>query len=216
LAEIDLVAPEAKRYAREHTTPPDPALVAVRTETEATMPVPQMAGGVVEARFLEALVVAAGARHVLEIGTFTGYTALSLAAVLPDGGTVTTLERDERHASVARRHFEASPHADRIELVLGDALESLASLPGPFDLVFVDAWKADYPKYYEAVLPKLADRGLIVADNMLWGGSVLDETATDDDTLGLRGFADLVQADPRVHNALLTIGDGLLLVWKAR
>jgi caffeoyl-CoA O-methyltransferase len=213
---VDLIAPEAERYALAHTTPPTVQLAELRAETEATMPMPQMAGGVVEARLLEALVAATGATRVLEIGTFTGYSALSMAAALPPDGKVTTLERDEHVASIARRHIEASPYADRIELVLGDARETLANLPGPFDLVFIDAWKPDYAAYYEAVLPKLAERGLIVADNLLWGGAVLDADADDENTAAIRAFAEHVHADPRVHNVLLTVGDGLLLVWKRR
>jgi caffeoyl-CoA O-methyltransferase len=211
---VELVAADAEQYALDHTTPPTPLLVAVRAETEATMPVPQMAGGIVEARLLEALVVATGAKRVLEVGTFTGYSTLSIAAALGPDGTVTTLEHDEGAASIARRHIASSPHASKIELVLGDALESMATLPGPFELVFIDASKREYVAYYEAVLPKLADRGLLVADNMLWGGAALDPQATDPDTAGVRAFADLVQSDPRVHNTLLTVGDGLLLVWK--
>jgi caffeoyl-CoA O-methyltransferase len=211
---VELVAADAEQYALDHTTPPTPLLVAVRAETEATMPVPQMAGGIVEARLLEALVVATGAKRVLEVGTFTGYSTLSIAAALGPDGTVTTLEHDEGAASIARRHIASSPHASKIELVLGDALESMATLPGPFELVFIDASKREYVAYYEAVLPKLADRGLLVADNMLWGGAALDPQATDPDTAGVRAFADLVQSDPRVRNTLLTVGDGLLLVWK--
>jgi len=212
---MDLIDPQAEEYALAHTTAPPSELAALRAETEATMPVPQMAGGVIEARLLEALVVATGARHVLEIGTFTGYSALSMAAVLPDAGKVTTLERDERAASIARRHVEASPYAGRIELLMGDALELIPTLPGPFDLVFIDASKREYIEYYESVLPKLGDGGLIVADNMLWGGDALDPDATDPDTVGIRTFADHVQADTRVRNTLLTVGDGLLLIWKA-
>jgi caffeoyl-CoA O-methyltransferase len=189
-------------------------LAELRAETEAKMPIPQMAGGIVEARLLEALVVATGASRVLEVGTFTGYSTLSIAAALAEGGTITTLERDEHAASIARRHIAASPDASKIQLVLGDALQSIAALPGPFDLVFIDASKREYVSYYEAVLPKLADRGLIVADNMLWGGAALDPDTADPDTAGVRAFADLVQSDPRVHNTLLTVGDGLLLVWK--
>jgi caffeoyl-CoA O-methyltransferase len=212
---MELIKPQAEEYALAHTTAPPSELAELRVETEATMPVPQMAGGVIEARLLEALVVGTAARHVLEIGTFTGYSALSMAAVLPEGGKVTTLERDERAASIARRYVEASPYAGRIELLMGDALELIPTLPGPFDLVFIDASKREYTAYYEAVLPKLGDGGLIVADNMLWGGDALDPDATDPDTVGIRTFADHVQADARVRNTLLTVGDGLLLVWRA-
>jgi caffeoyl-CoA O-methyltransferase len=151
---------------------------------------------------------------VLEIGTFTGVTALSLAERLPAGGVVITIEVDERHAAIARRHFDASPFRDRIELVVGNALEIVQTLDGLFDLVWIDAWKPDYPAYYEAVLPKLADHGVIVADNVLRDGDVLDPAKGDEGARALVAFADHVQADDRVDNTLLTVADGLLLIWK--
>jgi caffeoyl-CoA O-methyltransferase len=193
---------------------PSALVAALRAETESTVPVPQMAGGRVEAKLLEGLVVASGARHVLEIGTFTGVSAISMAERLPADGELVTLEIDAQMAEIARRHIDASPHGDRIRLVLGDALDSLAELDGPFDLVFLDAWKRDYIVYYEAVLPKLSDRGLIVADNVLWGGAALDPAGGDGEAAAVAAFAEHVQTDPRVDNALLTIADGLLVIWK--
>ena len=201
-------------YAIAHTTFAEPSIAAVRTETEATMPIPEMAGGPVEAKLLESLVIATRAMRVLEIGTFTAVSALSMASRLPAGGKVITLEGDEETAAIARRSIAASPWADRIELVFGDARETVNQVEGPFDLVFLDAWKPDYIAYYEAVLPKLADHGLIVADNVLRGGEVVDPGSQDRTVLAVRAFADHVHADDRVDNALLTIGDGLLLVWK--
>ncbi len=174
-----------------------------------------MMSGVPEARLLEALIVAGGARAVLEIGTFTGFGALAMAAALPEGGRVTTLEVDEDTAAAALRHITASPHAERIELIVGDALSTLATLDGPFDLVYIDAWKSDYPAYYDAVVPKLAPRGVIVADNLFRGGLALDAGADDESTVGIREFAARVQADERVHNVLLSVGDGLMLAWRA-
>ena len=126
-----------------------------------------------------------------------------------------TIEVDERHAAIARRHFDASPFRDRIELVVGNALEVMQTLDGPFDVVWIDAWKPDYRTYYEAVLPKLADHGVIVADNVLRDGDVLDPAAGDEGARALV-FADHVQADDRVDNTLLTVADGLLLIWKRR
>ncbi len=151
----DLVPPEALAYADAHTTAPAGSLGEVAAWTAANTAAPQMMSGVPEARLLEALIVAGGARRVLEIGTFTGFGTLTMAAALPDGGRITTLEIDEATAASARRHIEASPYADRIELLIGDARETIAGLDGPFDLVYIDAWKAQYPDYYEAVVPKL-------------------------------------------------------------
>jgi caffeoyl-CoA O-methyltransferase len=129
---------------------------------------------------------------------------------------VITLEVDEKHAAIARRHFDASPCLDRIQLVVGNALETLATLDGPFDVVFIDAWKSDYLAYYEAVVPKLADHGVIVADSVLRDGTVLDPADGDEGAKALAAFTDHVHADDRVDNALLTIADGLLLIWKRR
>jgi caffeoyl-CoA O-methyltransferase len=213
---MEMVRHEIEQYAIAHTTVPSPAVAALRRETESNMPVPEMAGGLVETRLLEALVTATRAMRVLEIGTFTGVTALSIAERLPAGGVIVTLEVDEQHAAIARRHFDASPVRDRIQLMVGNALEIVETLDGPFDVVFIDAWKTDYLAYYEAVLPKVAGHGVIVADNALREGHVLDPENADEGTRALVAFADHVQADDRVDNLLLTVGDGLLLIWKRR
>ena len=212
---MDMIDPQVERYAAEHTSAPAPHLAGVAAATREQTQTPGMMSGVVVARLLEALVVATRARRVLEIGTFTGYGALSIAARLPPGGTVITLEADAGRADLARRHFEPSPDAAKIELVRGDAREIVSTLDGPFDLVFIDAWKGDYPHYYEAVLPKLADHGLIVCDNVLWGGDVVDPSPDDENGRALAAFNDLVQRDDRVENALLTVGDGLMVIWRA-
>lgn len=176
---------------------------------------PQMMSGVPEARLLEALIVAGGASRVLEVGTFTGFGALSMAAALPEGGRVITLEADAEIAAAARRHIDASPYADRIELVIGDARETIADVDGPLDLVYIDAAKTDYPVYYDAVASKLAPSGVIVADNLFRGGDTLDAGNTEAGTAGVREFARRVQEDERMHNVLLTVGDGLMLAWRA-
>jgi predicted O-methyltransferase YrrM len=210
----ELVSPQAEAYAAAHTTAVDGQLAEVADWTQSETAAPQMMSGLAEARLLEALIVASGARHVLEIGTFTGFGALTMAAALPVGGRVTTLEVDEETAAVARRHIEASPYASRIELIVGHALETLKRLDGPFDLVYIDAWKPDYPAYYEAVIGKLAERGVIVADNLYRAGRVLDPNAEDEGTEGMRAFTRRVHEDDRVHNVLLTIGDGMMLAWR--
>jgi len=212
---MDMIDPPVARYAAEHNSAPGPHLAGVAAATREQTQSPGMMSGVVVARLLEALVVATRARRVLEIGTFTGYGALSMAARLPADGTVITLEADAGRADLARRHFEASPDAAKVELVQGDARAIVPTLDGPFDLVFIDAWKGDYPHYYEAVLPKLADHGLIVCDNVLWGGDVVDPAPDDDNGRALAAFNDAVQRDDRVENALLTVGDGLMVIWRA-
>ncbi len=210
-----IVGDEIESYAVAHTTPAPPWLIEVARETEASLPAPQMLTGPLEGRFLEMLVFALQARLVLEIGTFSGYGALSMAAGLPPGGRVVTCDLDPRALEVARRHIAASPLADRIEVREGPAMDTIAALDGPFDLVFIDADKTGYLGYYEAVLPKLAPGGLIAVDNVLWGGRVVDPEEAGDDTLALRAFNDRVVADPRVTCVMTTIRDGVTLIRRA-
>jgi caffeoyl-CoA O-methyltransferase len=174
-----------------------------------------MLTGAVEGRFLELLVFATRARKVLEIGTFTGYSALAMAGALPRDGTLVTCELDPELSEVARRHFEASPHADLIELLVGPALETLRELSGPFDLVFVDADKENYVNYYEATLPLLADRGLLVVDNTLWSGDVVDDGEQGAAVQAIRAFNEHVRADSRVVCVVLTIRDGITVIRRA-
>jgi caffeoyl-CoA O-methyltransferase len=210
----DLIDPAAERFAADHTTPFTGAAAAAAEWTRQNTSSPQMMAGVAEARLLQALVVATGARQVLEIGTFTGVGALSLAAALPAEGRVVTVEVDPDVAAVARRHLDASEVGDRVELVVGDALAVVEQLEGPFDVVWIDAWKADYPRYFDLVLDRLSERGVIAADNLFRAGRVLDPDADDENTVGMRDFARRVQEDARVDNVLLTIGDGVLLAWR--
>lgn len=218
----ELISRAAERFAEDHTTPPTGQLAEIAAWTGEHTAWPGMMSGIVEARLLEALIVVGGATRVLEIGTFTGFGALLMAGAVGPGGRVTTLEVDPEMAQTARRHFAASPVGDRIELVLGDALDSLAALEGPFDLVWIDARKSDYPAYYDAVIDKLSPRGIIVADNLFRDGAVLaagdgdagSGSGSDEGTRAMREFARRVQEDDRVDNALLTIGDGVMIAWR--
>ena len=207
-----IVQPEVERYVEEHTTPPDPRLERLARETRERLALPQMLTGRVEGRFLEMLVWTSRAERVLELGTYSGYSALSMAAALPPGGRVVTCEVAPDHAEFAQHHIDASPYADRIELRVGPALDTLAALEGPFDLVFIDADKGNYRNYYEAVLPKLAERGLIAVDNTLWSGRVADDSDDSESTVAMREFNDAVAADPRVVSAQLTVRDGITLI----
>lgn len=210
----DVIDPGLERYAAEHSSPEPQHLVELSALTIESSPSPQMMVGRLEGRFLKMLVAISGARSVLEIGTFTGYSALSMAEALPEDGRIVTCEIDERHASIAREAIGGSPYAGRIEIRLGPALESIAGLPGPFDLVFIDADKPSYRDYYEAVLPKMSVGGLICVDNVLWSGRVLDgaDEAGDRDTSAIRAFNDLVASDPRVECVMVPIRDGVTLI----
>ncbi len=208
----DMVAAEIEAYAQGHTSPPPPHLVALAEETRETLAAPGMMVGPLEGRFLEFLVFATGARRILEIGTFSGYSSLFMAAALAPDGRIQTCEIEPRHAEVARRHIAASPYAGLIEVHQGPALESMGRLDGPYDLVFIDADKPSYIDYYEAALPKLAHRGLLIADNTLWGAKVIDPDDTSANTQAIRAFNDHVAGDPRVAQVQLTVRDGMTLV----
>jgi caffeoyl-CoA O-methyltransferase len=203
---------QLEAYIEAHTTPPESHLAALAEETRATLNAPQMLTGTVEGRFLEALVWTARPQLVLELGTYSGYSALAMAAALPPGGRIVTCELSDEHADFAQRHIDASPYADRIELRRGPALDTVAALDGPFDLVFIDADKPNYLNYYEAVVPKLAERGLIAADNTLWSGNVAGEEDQSDAAVALRAFNDRVRDDDRVICVMLSVRDGITLI----
>ena len=202
-------------YAEAHTTPEPEHLRALAEETRATLECPQMLSGPVVGRLLETLVWLARPRLVVEIGTYSGYSALSMAGGLPEGGRIVTLELDEGRAAVARRHIAAAALEDRIEVRVGPALEALDALDGPYDVVFIDADKTGYPDYYEAVVPKLSAGGLIVADNTLRSGTVLDPAADDENAQAMARFNNRVASDPRVVAVLLTVRDGVTVVRRA-
>ncbi|MBF6555834.1 MAG: class I SAM-dependent methyltransferase [Acidimicrobiales bacterium] len=211
----DIVDPALEAYAEEHTSAVPAYLDDLADDLRATLEYPGMMVGLLEGRYLEMLTFALGARTVLEIGTFGGYSALAMAPGLAPGGRIITCEISDVHAEFARRHIAASPYADKIEVVVGPAIDTIATLDGPFDLVFIDADKATYPDYFEAVLPKLSPRGLIAADNTLWSGRVLDLADTSPDTVALRRFNDALAADRRVVVVQTTIRDGVTLIRRA-
>ena len=210
-----VVAAEIEDYAETHTASPPPHLQALAEETVKAMAFHQMMVGPLEGRFLEQLVFALHPQLVLEIGMFTGYSSLSMAAALPAGGRIITCDVDPKAEAIARRHIEASPYSDRIEIRMGPALETIESLDGPFDLVFIDADKTNYRNYYDAVLPKVAAHGMIAVDNVLWSGQVIDPKDTSENTEALRSFNDYVNADRRTLNVICTIRDGVTLIRRA-
>jgi caffeoyl-CoA O-methyltransferase len=207
-----IVREDIERYAEERTTPHAELLQRLADETKATLERPQMLTGTLEGRFLEFVVYMTGARRILEIGTYSGYSAISMAAALPPGGRIDTLEVEETHAAVARRYIEEAGYTDRITIHLGPALGSIERLEGDFDFVFIDADKENYVSYYEAVLPRLSERGLIAADNTLWSGRVVDESEQDESTQAIRAFNDHIRNDGRVVAVMLTIRDGVTLI----
>lgn len=210
-----VVPEEIEQYAEEHTTPPTALLAALSEETHASLAAPQMLTGPIEGRFLELLVYAAGARRILELGTFSGYSSISMAAGLAAGGHIDTCEVEEKHASVARRYIEQAGLSDRITIHMGPGLDTIEALGGEWDLVFIDADKPNYLNYYEAVVPRLTERGIIVADNTLWSGKVLDQSDDSEGAVAIRAFNGRVLNDDRVVCVQLTIRDGVTLIRRA-
>jgi caffeoyl-CoA O-methyltransferase len=212
---MDLVDPRIDAYAAAHTTPVRPELTALHEEAAGSLRGPAMLSGPVVGRLLQAFIVALQPRLVVEVGTYAGYAALAMAEALPEGGRLVTLELVDEHADFAERHFDASPLRDRIELRRGPALEQLRALDGPFDLVFVDAEKTGYPDYVEAALEKLAPNGLIICDNTLRDGMVLEDPPEDDGAQVLAALNDRLAADDRVVSVQLTVRDGLTIIRRA-
>ncbi len=205
---------DSEEYAAACSVPEPEILRRLREETERTREMAQMIAGPVQGRLLTLLARMTGARRVLEIGTFVGYSALCFAEALPKDGEVVTIDRDPGIKGIARRYFTQSPHGRKITLVIGEALEMIRGLKGKFDLVYIDADKVNYSRYYDAAFERVPAGGLIIADNLLWGGAVLDKQVNDPDTRALRLFAKKVRSDPRVEPVLLTVRDGLLVARK--
>jgi caffeoyl-CoA O-methyltransferase len=210
-----IVPEEIETYAAAHTTSPEELLAELAEETKATLHSPQMLTGPIEGRLLELLVYGIKAKRVLELGTYSGYSSLSMAAGLAEGGHIDTCEVDEKHAEVARRYIARSQYAGRITVHLGPALETIERLGGEFDFVFIDADKGNYGAYYDALLPRLAPHGLMAIDNTLWSGRVLDESDDSGDTRAIRELNDRIAADERVVAVQLTVRDGVTMIRRA-
>lgn len=214
---ISLIGPDLAAYVDAHTTAETPLLARLRAETQAALSMPQMQVGHVEGALLRILVAVSRARSVLEIGTFSGYSGLCMASALPDDGVLVTCDVDPTATAVARRYFAESGHGHKIDLRLGPALDTIAALAAEgrrFDLVFIDADKGNYSNYWDAVLPLVPVGGLIIADNTLWSGKVVDPR--EDSDRAIVAFNARVAADPRVEHVLLSVRDGVMLARKLR
>ena len=206
-----IVNEDVEDYAAEHTTQPDELFDRLAAETREKTTAPQMMVGRIEGGFLAALVRLTGAKRILELGTFTGYSSISMASALPPDGRIITCDVDPEATGIARRYMDESGHGDKIEIKLGPALETIQTLEGAFDIVFIDADKPNYQAYYEAVLPLLAENGLVIADNVLWSGRVVEPDG-DESTQAIKAFNEHVRNDDRVVSVMLTVRDGMTLV----
>lgn len=209
-----IINPALDRYVHDHTRPRPALLDELRAYTYAHVADAQMQVGQVEGTLLKMLVALMQARRVLELGTFTGYSALCMAEALPPDGELITCDRDPEVTRIARSFFDRSEHGSKIRIALGDALDTVRALPErpEFDLAFIDADKERYPAYYEEILPRIRRGGLVVADNTLWSGEVLNPGSPG--ARAIAAFNDLVNRDPRVENVMLSVRDGVTLVRK--
>lgn len=211
-----LVPSAIEAYAEAHSIPESSVCRALREETHRTMEYPQMLVGPLEGAFLKMMTQLVGAKRVLEIGMFTGYSALCFAEALPEDGTVITCEINDKSAAVARRYIVQSPVGNKISIRIGPALDTMRMLTGPFDLIFIDADKTNYLNYYRRALDLLALNGVILIDNVLWSGEVLKQPPPDESTAAIQELNRTVSADPRVTAILVTIRDGILVVRRRR
>ena len=203
------------RYILEHIDPESEYLKALYRDTHVKLLRPRMASGHLQGRMLKMFVEMIRPRQVLEIGTYSGYSALCMAEGLPEGSLLHTFEINDEQEDFTRPWIENSPFAEKIRFYIGDALELVPAMGITFDLAFIDGDKRRYIDYYEMTMHHLADNGYIIADNTLWDGHVLEQPrGSDTQTLGIKAFNDLVAADQRVEKVILPLRDGLTIIRK--
>ena len=204
---------ELQEYIEQHISEEPAHLAKLYRHTQLTRLYPRMCSGHIQGRMLKMLTQMISPMRVLELGTFTGYSALCMAEGMPEGAELHTVELDDEYADDIRSYFESAPCGGKITLHIGDALELTRQLPGPWDMVFIDANKRQYSEYYKAVLPLVPSGGYIIADNTLWSGKVTED-CHDGQTDALRRFNDLVAADARVEKVILPLRDGMTIIRK--
>lgn len=211
---MEITNPQIEEYCVQHTTPELPHLRQLNRDTHAMVLQPRMLSGHLQGRFLSMISSMIQPQYILEIGTYTGYSALCLAEGLQTNGTLITIDINEELEVFTRKHLQNSPLAQQIDYRIGDAAEIIPTLPNNIDLVFIDADKVNYQRYYNLVIDKVKIGGYILTDNVLWDGKIVDEKAKDKKTTALRNFNDNCQNDPKTENILLPIRDGLMLARK--
>ena len=209
---MDFIDGKIEQYAFDHTSEEGELLRRLENETYEKLEIPQMTTGRIEARLLKLLARLVGAQRILEIGTFAGYSALSMAEALPEDGTLVTCDEDPVAIAFAKKYFSESRHGKKIKQMEGPALESIKKLTGTFDMAFIDADKINYSNYYEAILPMIRPGGLIAVDNVLWSGRVLNPQ--DESDRAIHQFNEQVVKNQRVESVLLTVRDGLNCIIK--
>ena len=211
---MELTNPLAEQYAEKYTTNGDPLLQKIYNETVQQHPHAHMISGFAQGQLLAMLSQLLKPKYILEIGTFTGFSALCLAKGLQAGGELHTIELRERDAATSRKYFAESTWGSQIRLHVGNALDIIPTLPQPWDLVFIDADKTGYIDYYELILPRLQENGIIFADNVLFHGQVLEEKIIGKNALAINAFNKHVAEDARTEQVILTLRDGLMMIKK--
>jgi caffeoyl-CoA O-methyltransferase len=210
------ITPDLHKYVLQHSAAPDDVQRSLMEETAKLGRVSGMQIGPEQGAFMTILTRLLGVTSAVEVGTFTGYSSLCIARGLAPGGRLLCCDVSEEWTSIGRRHWELAGVSDRIDLRIAPAIETLRSLPADFvvDLAFIDADKSSYRSYYEELVPRVRPNGVLLVDNVLWSGRVIDQEVNDDDTVAIRAFNDHVVADERVDVVMLPIGDGLTLARK--
>lgn len=213
---MDFLDPKIEQYAEMHTTPENEVQQALNRETYANVLMPRMLSGHLQGRVLSMFSQMLRPRRILEIGTYTGYSALCMAEGLTDDGVLHTIDINEELETMVRSHIAKAGFENKIQFHIGNAMQIVPALNETFDLVFIDADKENYSHYYDMVFDKLSTGGIIIADNVLWSGKVLDEKelAKDVETKALNQFNKKIHTDNRVENVLFPIRDGLMVVRK--
>jgi predicted O-methyltransferase YrrM len=210
-----ILSPELEEYIEQHTTPHDTVLAELERTTYLDFLMPRMLSGKVQGQFLSMISGMIQPKRILEIGTYTGYSAICFAKGLATDGKLITLDINEELSDTVKLFIDKSGLTDKIELRIGNAMEIIPTLNETFDLVFIDADKENYSNYFDLVFPKIRIGGYILADNVLWSGKVI-ENKIDRDTKALKDFSDKVQQDNRVENVMLSIRDGILMIKKIK
>ena len=211
---MEFLPEKIQQYVEEHTSPETPLLQKLNRETCSKVMMPRMISGHLQGRILSMISHMIKPKNILEIGTYTGYSAICLSEGMEDGGKLTTIDINEELEDMVRQYFEDAGIKDKVDYLIGNAMEILPNLKQMFDLVFIDADKINYSNYYDLIIGKVKQGGYIIADNVLWSGKVVGEGKMDKDTKALIKFNKRVDEDERVENVLFPVRDGLMILRK--
>lgn len=208
---MEFIDVKLQEYCEQHSGTEAEVLKKLDRETHAKVMMPRMLSGHLQGQFLAMISKMCQPKLILEIGTYTGYSAIYLAQGLAKGGRLITIDINEELEQMANRYWAEAGVSEKIDHRIGNGLELIPDIDGPFDLVFIDADKKNYSNYYDLIIDKMAPGGIILADNVLWSGKVIDESAKDKDTVAIKAFNQKVQEDDRVDNMLLPLRDGIMM-----